>query len=162
MLGLGEGKVRSILKQLKELGFIEVKRGGSKLTKEGEEYLSSVLSELGVKKIVVLYDKEDYFKDMIIVCAHVRAREIKNIIDLRDEAVRNGAEGALIGVAVDGTVFLPPNVGYLKDYFPLLEKRVEEIFELKKGDILVIAFSRRYGKALAGCLAVVKKLSKLS
>jgi len=162
MLNLGEGKVRNILRRLREQGFIEVKRGGSKLTKKGEEYLDNIFKGLGIKKIAVLYNKEEYFKDMIIVCAHLKAYEVKNVIDLRDEAVRNGAEGALIGIIVDDSIFLPPDIGYLKDYFPLLEKKVKEVFEIKEGEVVIITFSKKYNKALTGCLAVIKKFSELS
>jgi len=159
LLGLGEGKIRRILNKLKSEDLIEVKRGGSKLTEKGEKAIEEALAKMRVKKAIFFRGLEDDLKDKLLVCFQLKSVELGNIIELRDIAVREGAEGALIGVVKNREIFLPPDLGFLSKYFPKMWKYLKKSLIFEPSDVVVLSFSKDYGKALAGGIAIVRRLS---
>jgi hypothetical protein len=80
--------------------------------------------------------------------------KVKELYKLRDIAVKNGADGALI-LRFEKKLYAPES-GYKQDYTEL-----EKYFDFDNNDLLVIAFSNEKRNAEIGALAVVIELSSL-
>lgn len=140
-LGIGEGSVRTIIKRLIEATIISVDAvGGCNLTKTGQ----SVASDL--RKIVVSSGEIDLGQMGInypAYAAHLRGLEVpQSPTRLRDEAVRNGADGMMILKSLDGRLSLPMMSEDMSKDYPAIDTAVRTRFELRDQDILLIGFAR--------------------
>lgn len=105
-LGIGEGVLRGIYQELREGGLITVGKGGTRLTPKGLEELEKMLSVNGIIHAVFLNDFEVWGRKYIGVAAALR-RNVKNVVEARDAAVRSGAHIALIAKREADRIFLP-------------------------------------------------------
>jgi hypothetical protein len=140
-LGIGEGSVRTIIKRLLEASIISVDAiGGCNLTEIGQ----SVTSDL--KKIIVSTGDIDLRQMGIKVpafAAQLRGLEIpQSPTMLRDDAVRNGADGMMILKSLDGRLCLPMMSEDMSMEYPAIDAAVKSRFELRSKDILLIGFAR--------------------
>ena len=93
-LGLGEGTIRTILDILKSKNLLDSTKKGHFLSKEGIQELNLILNNIESPKIIesrVIYP--EYKKIAVLL---KKSHELKEVYRLRDIAVRNRAEGALI------------------------------------------------------------------
>jgi len=152
-LKLGEGVVRRILKELREGGFVTSLRGGSSLTSRGKELLRGLLEELKVKKVIRV-DVTGVVGPGYLgvgVCYRTSSR---NILRIRDEVVRGGAEGALV-LEFEGGKLKMPYMNSEESRVSDFIKSITETFELSEGDVVVVGFDKEFGKALMGVLRAV-------
>ena len=92
-LELGEGTIRSILDILKEKGYLESNNIGHYLNERGNNVVKKINSIITIEKI----DRVSMFPNKKIVALQIKdPKQAVNVVALRDEAVKNGAEGALI------------------------------------------------------------------
>ncbi len=159
-LSLGEGRVRRILGELRDDGLIEVLRGGTSLTPKGREFIHAVFSGYGVQKVVEV-KVEELGSDVHAVAFHVRGLEVTNAVGIRDAAVREGADGAIISVLVGGVFSLPPAGYELRTYMPSLCTTLRNEFTVTEGDVVILAFSRSMGNAIKGALGALLYAFKL-
>lgn len=149
-LGLGEGTVRGIFNILKERKLIGSTAQGHFLTEQGRQLYNRIGELIEIKRAVSgrLYPK--YKK----VCIRVKNPEnAKADYQLRDVAVKCGAEGAIIFRFGNGRLNLPQ----------LKAKRFadfDSLFNYGEGDIMIVAFAESYYKAENGALAVAMHLSR--
>lgn len=151
-LGLGEGTIRTILKILKSKKLIQSTKRGHFLSKNGNEMLSQIQKCLGVPQNAVL---ENIYPDKKKIGVIVKnASRLRKMHELRDIAVKNGADGALI-LKFNGNLYAPES-DYEYDYSEL-----ERYFKLKNNDILVIAFSSDFGNAEKAALSIAVELNDM-
>lgn len=144
-LGLTESKTRTMLKHLKNSGYIET---GEKtgLTSEGEKIFSEILGRLekvseadleylgmGEKAVAALVDTEKDFR----------------VIELRDEAVRAGAKGLTVLEYREKFTF-PEDEDPEEESFEKDIELLEEIFTPEKGEKLLISFGDEEENARKG------------
>ena len=148
-LELGEGTVRTILKILKSKNLLEQTKKGHFLSKKGEEALNQVYGCISMPKSIMLRDFYPDFKKIGVQAVNVSG--LKEIYRLRDIAVKSGAEGAVI-LKFDGRLYAPDS-DYEQDYTQL-----EEYFDFRDNDILVIVFSGEKRLAENGALPIAAEL----
>jgi len=150
-LKLGEGVVRRILKYLKDEGLIVSSKGGSSLTLKGKRFLRKLFDKFNIKKMREVNVTKVVGSDYLGVGICCKAL-LGDILRIRDEAVRGGAEGALILKFEGGRLVMP----YMdSEAVPVLQDFIEsitKIFEPSEGDIVIIGFNKDLGRALVGAI----------
>jgi hypothetical protein len=148
-LGLGEGTVKSILLILKQKGLIKSGNKGHSLSKKGSFIISKIRGIIETKKIGqigILPDKK------IIALQIKNQKDIGKAYVLRDVAVKNGADGALI-LKYDKRLILCDS-----DYNAKLGN-LESEFKLKKNYYIIMAYASSYKLAEHGALATAAYLN---
>ena len=137
-MDLGEWSTRSILKFLRVKGLAEGAPMGYKLSENGSSYLSEIKSNMiSMKQIpasLLTMNKKG-------AGAQIRSgKRIKNIINLRDEAVRAGAYGTtMIEFKNDNFYFLDSDEKVPNEYGEILSK-IKSIFILKEYDKIIFCY----------------------
>ncbi|MFA4640480.1 DUF4443 domain-containing protein [Pyrococcus kukulkanii] len=152
-LELGEGTVRTLLRKLSNLGIIGSRQRGHFLTKKGEE-LKVKINESFLDPIGVSVDGWPAFA--IIVR---KPPEFKSI-ELRDEAIKFDAKGAMILTVKNSEIVFPEDLRPLKETYPEIVKKLRNYEE---GDAIVIAWAETPAKALKAAIhvAVIMKENNL-
>ncbi len=154
-LELGEGTIRSILDILKKNKLIFSTRQGHSLTKKGNALLKTIKRLVEVNKKVDI----DYYKNFKKVAVLLKGAGSEVNVDLRDKAIKNGAEAALIFVYKNGLV-LPYAEEFKEDF-----KELENLFSFKNGNILIVTFAGSFrdaeNSALSLFLFLTPKLNKI-
>jgi predicted transcriptional regulator len=148
-LELGEGSVKSILNILKNKRLIKSTKKGHSLTDKGFEIQGKIINLMKIKKIKIKKIYKNYKK------IGIQLKRIKNVkinYKLRDIAVRNGAEGALI-FRYNNKLILPD---YNKEDF----KEIEKLFDVNKNDIILVTFASSYKLAEYSALSVILEINK--
>ncbi|HLC60099.1 MAG TPA: DUF4443 domain-containing protein [Candidatus Nanoarchaeia archaeon] len=149
-LGLGEGTIRTILDILKSKNLLDSTKKGHFLSKEGIQELNLILNNIESPKIIesrVIYP--EYKKIAVLL---KKSHELKEVYRLRDIAVRNRAEGALI-LKFENRLYASESE-FKGDFSEL-----NNYFEFKNGDVLIIAFSGELRNGETGALAIVVELN---
>ena len=149
-LYLGEGTIRTILESLKSKKLIDSTKKGHFLSKRGNEILAQISENISMPKEISIENIYPNYKKAGILIKN--ASNLKHLPKLRDIAVKNGAEGALI-LKFDDKLFAPES-DYQEDY-----KDLEKQFKLKNNDALVIAFSSKNNIAETGALSIAVELT---
>ncbi|WP_048055963.1 DUF4443 domain-containing protein [Pyrococcus sp. ST04] len=144
-LELGEGTIRTLLRKLTQLGLIKSRQRGHFLTEEGME-LKGKLEELFSEPIEI---KVENFPAFAVVVKN--PGEFKSI-ELRDEAIRFDAKGAMILIVKDGDIVFPEDLRPLKETYPEIVEKLSGYY--KEGDAIVIAWADSPGKALRAAIHV--------
>ena len=143
-LELGEGTIRTVLDILKKRGLISSKRKGHFLSEEGLSFIENFRKTVeGPRKIryTALYPKS---KKVALLVRNWK----KNIsFKERDIAIKNGAEAALL-LRFDKNLFLPQ-----AEQDIINTKQLNDLFEYKKNDVLIITFADSYKVAENSALA---------
>ena len=151
-LELGEGTVRTMLKILKSKKLLDSTKKGHFLSKKGNETLSKIYEFISAPKIVAMGKIYPNTKKICILIRNVQ--NLKELYRLRDIAVKNKADGAII-LKFDGKLYAPES-GYEQDY-----KELEKYFDFRNKDVLVIAFSSEKRHAENGALAIAIELNDI-
>ncbi|MEM2233112.1 MAG: DUF4443 domain-containing protein [Nitrososphaerota archaeon] len=157
-LGIGEGSVRSLVRKLALMGLVQVIRSGCTLTKTGEEFLSALSEHVAGP---VRLDLRGVWRYPHSVGVSVRngARFVGSGLEERDEAVRHGAEAAMVLTYETGRLLMP-ELEDLSTSYPDFSHHVNETMRPVDGDCIIIAGASTYGKAEAGALGAGLKLLK--
>jgi len=150
-LQLGEGTVKSILRILKEKKLTESTNKGHVLSEKGKKVLKDILDIITVPKMI--FSKNIYpnhIKSGILVKSY---KEKKKTYALRDIAVKKGSEGALI-FYFDKKLRLLES-GYKQDFSEL-----ENYFDLKKDNLLILTFSKNLRTGENSALAIAFEINK--
>ena len=149
-LEMGEGTVRTILKALKSKKLLDSTKKGHFLSKKGNEALSQIYKIISAPKNVTMPSIYPNSKKIGILIRNVT--NLKELYKLRDIAVRNKADGAII-LKFENKLYAPES-SYEQDY-----KELEKYFDFGDNDALVIAFSSQKREAENGALAIAVELS---
>lgn len=148
-LELGEGTIRSVLDILKEKNYLESNNIGHYLSKNGSTMVENLKNNIVIKKI----DKVSLFPNKKIITIQIKNfKKIANVVALRDEAVKNGAEGALI-LKYDNKLRF-----YDSDYKEDLRK-IENKLDLSRNDLVIVTYADSYKLAEYGAIATVINIS---
>lgn len=154
-LGLGAGAIRTLISKLRSKRIVEVQKDGTSLTEKGKRIYAELSSILRFYGRVDCWDKDHGNCYAVIMRKPETATKS---IHLRDQAVRGGADGALL-------------LEWKKEDFYFLgeEVRCEEVLKsplqrklrssvLNEGDIVVVTFGRDPKASRDGALSVVLSL----
>ena len=150
-LELGEGTVRTILKNLKARKLSDSTKNGHFLTKKGNEILNRIYDCISSPTNITLNDIYPNLKKVGILVRNMPS--LKHTYKLRDTAVRNGAEGAVI-LEYKNKLKLPEQANF--NY-----KSLEKQFDLRNNDLLIVSFSNKNKYAENGALAVTVELNNI-
>ena len=156
MLGMAEheGRVRQMLADLQEDGYVSASRRGSKLTVKGEEHLNQQLKTYNIADIkeVAIPPLE---MGAVSIGIHLKgkASAIRSGMKQRDAAVRGGASGATILTFKEGVLSIPTVYRNLSSEHLNLVTQIHRSFSLTEADVLIITSAQDLGKALEGALA---------
>ncbi|CAB50225.1 DUF4443 domain-containing protein [Pyrococcus abyssi] len=149
-LELGEGTVRTLLKKLAKLGMIDSKQRGHFLTEKGKRVRENLL-ELFSEPIGVSVDG---YPAIGIV---VRKPPSFKSIELRDEAIRFDAKGAMILIVKNGEIVFPEDLRPLRDMYPDIARKIVDYDE---GDAVVITWADTPPKAFKSAIHVAYVMKK--
>ncbi|WP_297467371.1 DUF4443 domain-containing protein [Thermococcus sp.] len=141
LLDLGEGSVRTLLRKLSKQGLIESSQRGHVLSEKGRELigeLSKAFSE------VYSLGKVDGFPAYALVVKN--PPEFKSI-ELRDEAIRFFARGAMILLVRNGEIVFPEDGRPLKETMPELAEKLSTL-RTEEGDMVVVTWAENPADAM--------------
>ena len=150
ILGLGEGTIRSILNILKKNNLLESNNKGHYLSEKGRNIIKKIKDNINLKEITL----NDPYPNKKKIALHLKSPDklIKSYI-LRDDAMKNGADGALV-FNFDKKLELYGS-DYERDF-----SRIEDMFDLGKDDLVIVAYADSYRLAEHGALAAAIELNK--
>ncbi|ASJ00360.1 DUF4443 domain-containing protein [Thermococcus gorgonarius] len=152
-LDLGEGSVRTLLKKLDGIGIIESAQRGHFLNRKGIEL---------VKKLKELFSEAHFVGKVENMPAYAlvvkNAPEFKSI-DLRDEAIRFFARGAMILRVKGGEIVFPEDNRPLKETMEELAERIEDVLDFSDGDTVIVTWAENPADAIKSAyhVAIVLK-----
>ncbi len=150
-LGLGEGSVRTLLKKLSALGIISSTQKGHFLNDKGVELLNQILN-LFSEPIRV-----GEVEGMPAVALKVRKPPEFKSIELRDEAIRFFARGAMLLLIKDNEAIFPEDGRKLGEMLPELAERIKAL-KAEEGDLVVITWAEDKANALKSAIRVAVSL----
>ncbi|MAG91947.1 hypothetical protein CMO83_04690 [Candidatus Woesearchaeota archaeon] len=149
-LDLGEGTVRTILDVLKSKKLIDSTKKGHFLSRKGVEILKNIFESVSLPKAV---EVKNIYPEFRKVAINIRkAPALNGLYKLRDLAVKNGADGAII-LKFENKLYAPES-DVERDFGEL-----EKYFELKNKDVLVVAFANNKKDAENGAFAIAVELN---
>jgi len=149
-LCIGEGSVRTILDTLKEKRLLDSTQKGHMLSDAGNNLIKKIKAIIDLpKEITIASIYPELNKYSLLLRKHDK-REIN--YKVRDVAVKEGSEGAMI-FEYDESLILPGVQTKLKF------KEIEEQYDLKKGDIVVVSLAKDIETGTRSALAVSLYLS---
>lgn len=149
-LELGEGTLRTILKLLKSKKLLDSTKKGHFLSEKGTETLNQIYEYINAPKYLTIKSLYPNFKKIGILIKN--PSNLREVYKLRDIAVKNSAEGALI-LKFENKLYAPES-DFEQDY-----RELESYFDLKNNDVLVIVFSNEKRHAENGALAIAIELN---
>ncbi|MBI2652696.1 hypothetical protein HYX00_04490 [Candidatus Woesearchaeota archaeon] len=149
-LELGEGTLRTILKLLKSKKLLDSTKKGHFLSEKGTETLNQIYEYINAPKYLTIKSLYPNFKKIGILIKN--PSNLRELYKLRDIAVKNSAEGALI-LKFENKLYAPES-DFEQDY-----RELESYFDLKNNDVLVIVFSNEKRHAENGALAIAIELN---
>lgn len=157
LAGLGQGEVRTLIKRLRESGFIAIEPNGCVLTKKGEEEYGKISSLLTWSSSVEAGGLNLGERCWAVVVAG-GARKVRYGIEQRDAAIKEGAEGAFTAL-YRGSRFTVPGEGTdCEKDGPAEPWTSIRGASLRDGDAVVIAGSERDSDSENGALAAALTL----
>ncbi|AAL81237.1 hypothetical protein PF1113 [Pyrococcus furiosus DSM 3638] len=138
ILELGEGSVRTLLGRLTKKDLIRSKQRGHFLTTWGHE-VKKKIEELFSEPIEVTVDG---FPGVAIIVKNPGGFKS---LELRDEAIKFDAKGAMILTVKNGEIVFPEDSRPLKEMYPEIVKR---LYDYEEGDLIVITWADKIGRRL--------------
>lgn len=136
-LGIGEWSARTILRLLKKKGFVDATPMGYKLTKEGFKLLRE-LRESAVGMSFLAPSLLTAGKGSVGML--VRGEKPPSVLEVRDEAVRVGANGiTLLSFKSGKFYFIDSGDELQSNYLPAL-RGINDKFKFQNGDMLLLCF----------------------
>ncbi|HDJ50613.1 MAG TPA: DUF4443 domain-containing protein [Thermoprotei archaeon] len=149
-LGIGEGKIRKLLNELKEQGLIISSKAGHYLSRIGE----SILEEIGqryfkiTRRLSIRSLNWPYAVEGIVRGRALRSPISKNGMYERDLLVRNGALGAIVSVYKKGEARLPDTEIPLTEAIPGYVYESTVLRDLLEEDLLIIVSGENFYQAM--------------
>ena len=154
VLKIGEGSVRTLLKKLTNLGLIHSAQRGHSLTERGESLVREIMESFSEVRRVTTVD--GYPTYALVV---KNPPEFKSI-ELRDEAIRYSAKGAMILVVTRGNVVFPEDGRPLRETMPTLDEDLKRMQGLNEGCMVVVTWAENPGDAIKSAYHVALVLKE--
>ncbi|WP_297421092.1 DUF4443 domain-containing protein [Thermococcus sp.] len=141
VLELGEGSVRTLLKKLSHRGAIKSTQKGHSLSAGGEKLLDGIERNFSGTAQVGTVEGLPAFA--------LRVKEPGDFksIELRDEAIRFHAKGAMILVVENGRIVFPEDGRPLSETMQELTERLDRLMP-EEGDMVVVTWAESPAKAM--------------
>lgn len=152
-IGVGEGSMRTIVDYLRDIGLVDVKQTGIKISKAGMEFISQLPLH------VYCLDVPGISLGEHSVAVQVRgmASKIRTGMEQRDQAIKAGADGATTIIVKEGRLTIPVDFDLDKED-PEVAKIIRQLFDLKNGDVIIIGTSTDLQRAEEGAMAAAFEL----
>ena len=151
-LELGEGTIRTVLGILKSKNLILSTKKGHFLSKKGAYELDKIMQSINMPELIAAKALYPEYKKIGV---HVKnAPFLKQIYKLRDIAVKNGAEGAII-LKFQNRLYAP-EAGIEQDF-----GKLEGQFDFSNRDVLIVCFSDNKRGAENGALSIAVEFSSV-
>ncbi|MEN3047273.1 MAG: DUF4443 domain-containing protein [Candidatus Caldarchaeales archaeon] len=157
-LGVGEGTARTIIRRLAQRGLVNVIRSGCILSDRGREFLKG-LSELMTEPKPIRLDEVWSYEHSVGVIVRRASGHVGRGLDERDEAIRHGAEAAMVLSYVMGRVLMPEVSDISEEHPGFARKLLDELCP-NDGDVMLIAGARSYHAAESGALGSAVYLAR--
>ncbi|AMQ18391.1 DUF4443 domain-containing protein [Thermococcus peptonophilus] len=151
-LDLGEGSVRTLLKKLNWIDVIDSAQRGHFLSKTGKKLLERLK---GIFSEAHFVGKVDGMPAYAIVVKN--PPQFKSI-ELRDEAIRFFAKGAMILIVKNGEPVFPEDERPLRDTMEELAMNIEEVLNFSDGDLIVVTWAENPSDAMKSAYHVAVAL----
>lgn len=149
-LELGEGTIRTILDILKDNGLTESTNRGHSLSSKGKKLLNQIRNEIILVEDLEYKDYKNLKNKSIVVKNHSK---ISKTTSLRDIAIKNGSEAALI-LVFDKKLTIP-DFDCPEDFSSL-----EKYHDFKQNDVLILTFATSNKIAEQSALSIVANLNE--
>ncbi len=156
--GLGDGAVRTVIKWLKEGGYIGTKAEGCFLTRKGE------LAYLELKRTVPRYLELSEAplavgRRQVAVVVRRRSGRVRSGIEQRDSSIKAGADGATTYV-VEGSKFQVPGSSRdaAKDFPSPAWAELRSGLKPASGDVVIVCGSDSVQRSLVGAMSAALTL----
>jgi len=150
-LNLGEGTVRTLLKKLSSVRLVESQQKGHSLSEKGIEVVRE-MSKLFSEPLEVS-PLEDFVTYALVV---KNPPEFKSI-ELRDEAIRFFARGAMILIVQENEIVFPEDRRALKETLPELSEDLKKL-PVENGDLVIVTWANTKADALKSLIHVALTL----
>ncbi|RLF81249.1 hypothetical protein DRN32_01405 [Thermococci archaeon] len=150
-LNLGEGTVRTLLKKLSSVRLVESQQKGHSLSEKGVEVVREI-SKLFSEPLEVS-PLEDFVTYALVV---KNPPEFKSI-ELRDEAIRFFARGAMILIVQENEIVFPEDRRALKETLPELSEDLKKL-PVENGDLVIVTWANTKADALKSLIHVALTL----
>lgn len=157
--GLGDGAVRTVLRRLREGGYVNITASGSSLTKTGRQLFARTREKLA-GPIPLERSPLTVGTKQAAVAVRQAASKVRDGIEQRDSAIKIGASGATTYVIRTSKFTMPGGSTDCERDFPSSawkELRVE--LHPEEGDAMVISSSDDDIKSRLGALAAALTLA---
>ena len=151
-LGIGEGTIRTILDILKSEGLLDSTKKGHFLSTKGIKLQAEIFKKISAPKILEIDGIYPGYKKIGVQIKN--SKKLAELYRLRDIAVKNGAEGAII-LKFENRLYIPESQDDDNNKYEEIEKK----FNFENGDVLVIGFSGNNKNAETGALSIAVELS---
>jgi len=150
-LNLGEGTVRTLLKKLSSVRLVESQQKGHSLSEKGVEVVREI-SKLFSEPLEVS-PLEDFVTYALVV---KNPPEFKSI-EVRDEAIRFFARGAMILIVQENEIVFPEDRRALKETLPELSEDLKKL-PVENGDLVIVTWANTKADALKSLIHVALTL----
>lgn len=149
-LALGEGSVRSILKDLDKKDFLESEVAkGHELSAKGKRFVTKLKESILGPRIINAKGLTVGEKDVAILIRDV-ANRVKRGIDERDAAIKIGSLGATILIFKNSELKFPDQTRV-----KIKNNDLCRLFDFKEEDVLIIGTDNTYDKAENAAIAAL-------
>jgi uncharacterized protein DUF4443 len=156
--GLGEGATRTVLKRLRDGGYVDVNASGAFPTKKGKNLLA-LLRERLLPLVPLDRSRLTVGDEQVAACVRRSSRRLGNGILQRDSAILVGATGATT-YSIRGSKFTVPgeSVDCEKDYPSSVWKLLRKRLLPKDGDVVVVCGAKDGLRARLGAVSAALTL----
>lgn len=150
-LNLGEGTVRTLLKKLSSIELVESQQKGHLLSEKGIKVLQEI-SKLFSEPLEVTP-----VEGFVTYALAVKNPPEFRSIELRDEAIRFFAKGAMILTVQNGEIVFPEDGRPLKETLPELSEDLKKL-HIENGDLVIVTWAENKADALKSLIHVALSL----
>ncbi|MDK2854094.1 MAG: hypothetical protein PWQ92_988 [Thermococcaceae archaeon] len=150
-LNLGEGTVRTLLKKLSSIELVESQQKGHLLSEKGIKVLQEI-SKLFSEPLEVTP-----VEGFVTYALAVKNPPEFRSIELRDEAIRFFAKGAMILTVQNGEIVFPEDGRPLKETLPELSDDLKKL-PVENGDLVIVTWAENKADALKSLIHVALNL----
>jgi hypothetical protein len=156
--GLGEGSIRTVLKKLRQAGYVKVDTVGCHLTEAGKKVHESILKKM-VPPTTLQSSNLTVGRSQAAVLLRSAAGSVASGIEQRDSAVRMGAAGATTYTMEGGKFTIPGGSTDCERDFPdEVWPTLRAALEPKNDDVVIVCGAHEDKKAKLGALSAALTL----
>ncbi len=139
--GLGEGAVRTVIKRLKEDGYITIQHQGCQLTAKGKDAYTK-LRKIIPKTVELSRTSLTVGKEQVALLLRKKSDRVKSGIEQRDASIKAGAAGATTYVIRDSKFQMPGSSADCERDFPgIVWAKLRDELRPENRDVLIVCGS---------------------